>query len=170
MATNPTDRSLALSDTAIVEFLDLVQANLDSYNVLTEASDRMNDPVLAEILAAIALRRARNAEDLKRHLRVNDEVAGTSGTLTGLLHQVWVDCRAAINAGDSYVMLIEAEKAEDAIQRAYGNAVRHLGDSATLAHVLEQYRVIGRDAKEIADLRRNFKAVRRGMAAPEDHP
>lgn len=161
---------LNLSCEAVSEFQELVQANLDSYSVLTEAATCMNDPVLTEFLTAVALRRAQNAEDLKRHLRLNDEEPRTSGSLGAALRQIWIDCRAAINAGDSYVMMIEAEKAELVIQTAYEQAIKHLSDASVLTRVIGQLREIREDSTEIGGLRENLKHVRRGAADPDDHP
>lgn len=159
-----------LSRQAKDQFQQLVEANLDSYHVLTEIADRMNDPVFAEDLREIAVRRGKNAEELETHLRQNEESPPTQGTLCGKLRQAWVDVRAAINAGDTYVMLVEAEKAERAIESAYTTAIKHLSNSALLSAVLDHVHVMNEDSNTISEFRKNMKRVRRGFAPPDAHP
>lgn len=137
----------------VTAFQDLLQANLDSYNVLTEAIELLEDPGLAERFRHIALRRAKNAEDLKRCLRVNDIEPHASGTLTGFLRQVWINCRVAISTRELHPLLVELARAEDAIQSAYGDAVKQLAGSEALSFVVDQYQVIGRDSMEIKAFR-----------------
>ena len=48
-----------LSREAVQQFQELVQANIDSVNVLTEICDRMKDPTTSDILRGIANRRTR---------------------------------------------------------------------------------------------------------------
>lgn len=137
----------------LVAFKDLVQANLDSYNVLTKAIDLMDNPNLADRIRLIALRRAQNAEDLKRHIRLNDIEPKSSGSLGGFLREIWLACKTAISAGDRQVLFDELVKAEDAIHSAYGDAVKHLAGSEALSLIVEQYQVIGRDSGEIKAFR-----------------
>lgn len=154
---------MQLSDDAVRQFQDLTQANLDSFHILTEVSDLMNDPVISERLSEMAVRRGEFAEELKWHLRENGEEPKSSGTLHGTLRQIWIDFRAAINSGDTYVMLLEAEKAEAAIQAAYEDAIKHLSSSALRSAVSKHVHRITEDARSISGLRENLRHVRRGF-------
>lgn len=160
---------IRLSQEVAVEFRDLVRANLDSHDVLTEIANCMNDSVTAEKLMEIAQRRLANADDLRQWLSLSHDGASQGGGLGVKLQQVWIDCRAAVNAGDTYVMLIEAEKAEADIQAAYAKAISTLSETSILSRMIQQFNTIRDDSESIAGLRSNLKAVRKGFARPEDH-
>jgi len=165
----PMEAPMELSDEVAAEFRDLVRANLDSHDVLTEIANCMNDSVTAEKLNDIAQRRSANADDLRQWLSLSHDGTKEGGGLGIKLQQIWIDCRAAVNDGDTYVMLIEAEKAEADIQDAYAKAISTLSETSILSRMIQQFSEIRRDSELIAGLRTNLKAVRKGFAQPQDH-
>jgi uncharacterized protein (TIGR02284 family) len=99
---------------------ELIRLNLASYKGFTDAAERIEDASAASLFRELSYERQRQAEELRQFVATRgDEEPADSGSAIGALRRAWMDMRAAINAGDPYVILIECERCEDKIKEHY---------------------------------------------------
>jgi len=107
-----------LDHRTIEKINDLVQLNLDCVKGFNDGADRIDDAGVASLFRELAVERQSQADEL-RSVAARGRVPEDSGSAIGTMHRLWMDFRAAINAGDAYVILIECERGEDRIKEAY---------------------------------------------------
>ena len=102
----------------------VVNSLIDSQVSLRKLGEEMNDPLLKEIFFAESMQRARFRGDLESILHedgVHD--IPESGTVAGTLRRAWGEAKYRITRSD-VTLLERAENAEDAIIRAYDEALQ----------------------------------------------
>jgi len=128
-----------LKPTTIDYLQDLIQVNLDSYNGLTAAAERVDDDRVAELLQHLAKERSAIAAKLSALVAANAQEPHASGTLRGRTHRVWMRLRSALNGGDPLVILIEAERCENHVKETYEEVLENTGGSPVGEVLLTQY-------------------------------
>lgn len=95
---------------------DLVRALNDSCQYLIEAADSIkDDEMVANTLRTISSERQKICDNIAGFITLTDEKPVEDGTFLGTLRTIWTAYRAGLNDGDTTVVLIEAERAEDLI-------------------------------------------------------
>lgn len=104
---------------------DLVQILHDGQKGFKKASEDVEDHRLKEIFSRLSLQRSKFAGDLEEELRLLGEKdpQNEGTTVTGAVHRVWIDLKAAITGNNNHAILIEAERGEDAAVKAYREAL-----------------------------------------------
>ena len=72
-------------------------------------------------------------------------------------HRIWINIRSEINGGDTYVILIEAERGEDHIKQAYEEVLQETAGSSMNNVLTNQYRVVKNGHDKVRDLRDAYK-------------
>jgi uncharacterized protein (TIGR02284 family) len=149
--------STALSDKATECLQDLIRYNIDAYKGFNEAADQISHASVAALFREMGAERQRMAEELKRYVAMSDEEPRDSGHARGAIHRAWIDLRAALNGGDPHVILIEAERGEDAIKDAYKNALDEVENTPVRELLMRQYAQVKDAHDRVRELRDSFK-------------
>lgn len=140
---------------------DLVQVNMDSQKGLVDAAGGTEDLTVANLFTEIAQQRCDCADELKKFINFNGEsVRDDEGSWLGAFHRVWIGFRTAINGGDAYVILCEAEKGEDFIKQGYEEAIKDTAGSAMNDVLLKQYSLVKEGHDRIRNLRDAYAKLR----------
>jgi len=134
------ERLTQMDKETIDKLNDLIAYNLDSVEVLEAAAGRVDNAPVAELFRQIVGERRRQASELRGFVNLNAEEAKTKGTAAGSIRKVWVDLRTALNSGDLYVVLIEAERAEDRIVGEYKDVLKKTAGSPVNDVLMRQFR------------------------------
>lgn len=97
----------------------LCKLNHDSAEGYLTAADEMDSQAVADTFRVTSKERERQRDQLATCLGINHESIPSGGTALGKAHRWWLDARAALNAHDDEVVLIEAERGERAIEDEY---------------------------------------------------
>lgn len=147
---------LDLSQDIVDQLQTLIQVNIDSQEGLTEAADKVDDDRLSGTFRQVAQSRAEHARALQSAVAANDQAPAAKGTATGAIHRGWTSMRSAINGGDAYVMLIEAERGEDRIKSEYEQTLRDTAGSSVHELLQSQYIEVKQGHDLIRDLRDSY--------------
>lgn len=142
-----------LNDKTIEGVQDLIRINIDSYKGFEQAADTIENKRIAGLFREIATQRRNNAATLRNHVQMNDEDAEDSGSIKGNLHRWWLSARGTLNGGDDHVVLIEAERGEDAIKERYEEVLKDTAGSAMNDVLQKQYAEVKTGHDRIRDLR-----------------
>lgn len=149
-----------LSPSTIAAIRDLIAANLDSSRELETAAAAIQDTGVARLLREIAVQRSEHVLDLQNALTIRKLEANFAGTLTGALRRLWLEFRAAVQGGDAYAVLAEAERAEDAIKRSYEGVVRESHGNPIGSLLQAQFDEVERDHDRVREARDRAKRAR----------
>ncbi len=133
------ETKLNLEDDTIEALQDLIEVNIDSAKGLREAAEAIDHEAMTTLFHRVAKTRDSNASELQRYVRVNEEKPSDEGSLVGAVHRKWLELRAAINSGKPKVVLIEAERGEDAIKDKYEKLLVDTAGSAMNDVLTRQY-------------------------------
>lgn len=142
---------------ATVETLsDLIEINNDRVagfeKVLADINDENID--LKEIFQDYAAQSRRFSQELTALNAVAGGEVETGNSVSGTLHRAWIDVKALFGGSDRESILNEAERGEDAIKKAYKDALAegHLSSEA--------YEIVSAQAQEINAAHDRIKALR----------
>jgi uncharacterized protein (TIGR02284 family) len=145
--------TVTLIPSTIEKIQELIGINIDSCKGLEHAADTVESERIASTLRIFARQRGQNAAELQKHVRFSGETPATEGTVGGTLRRWWLGVRGALNGGDDHVVLIEAERAEDATKCRYEEVLPETAGSALHDVLLRQYREIRAGHDRIRQLR-----------------
>ena len=151
------ESKLNLEETTIKKLQSLIQWNIDSVEGLTEAAEKVDDNRVATTFRQVAQGRSSYARELQSYVVANDQEPEDSGSAMGAMHRGWTSMRSAINGGDAYVILIEAERGEDHIKEAYEDVLKETAGSAVNDVLQRQYAQVKKGHDLIRDLRDAYK-------------
>jgi len=106
---------------------DLIQINNDRVEgfekVIADIEDENVD--LKEIFQGFASQSRRNSQELAALVaaRSGDADTETGTSFSGTLHPAWIDVKSIFGGNDRESILSEAERGEDAIKKAYQDAL-----------------------------------------------
>ena len=112
-----------MNDETVEQLQDLIRINIDSCKGFEQAAETIESPSIANLFGQMAKDRRHHAEQLRRLVELTDEEAEDCGSIKGTVHRWWLTARGTLNGGDDHVVLIEAERGEDAIVKCYENAL-----------------------------------------------
>ena len=147
-----------LNEETIEALQDLIQINIDSAKGFRESAEQVEDMNLAGLFREMASTREQLSEELKQHVQYSGERPRNDGTILASLHRTWLDIRAKVNGGDPTSVLIEAEKGEDYIKKAYEDTLKETAGSAVNDVLTQQYATVKAGHDRIRDLRDSYKA------------
>lgn len=135
---------------------DLVQILHDGQEGFRKASEGVKDSQLKELFNRFSLQRAKFAGELEEELRNlgESDPEKEGSTLTGKVHRVWIDLKAALTKNDAHAILAEAERGEDAAKDAYRKALEEKDLPASLRDV------VSRQAAQVQRTHDEVKAMR----------
>lgn len=147
-----------LKEKTVDRLQKLIRYNIDACNGFNEAADKIDHEAVATLFRRLGEERRRQAEELKQFVTVaSDEKPEDSGSATAAMHRAWIDLRAALNGGDPYVILIEAERGEDAIKGEYEDVLEETAGTPVNDVLLRQYMQVKRAHDSVRELRDSFK-------------
>lgn len=142
-----------LNSEILVKLKELVRVNIDSAEGFRSAADTIESQPIARLFRDIGQAREHHASELQGVLQSSGEDIPESGTVKGSLHRWWTQVRGALNGGDDQVMLVEAERGEDAIKARYEDVLPKVAGTAINDVILRQYAEVKRGHDYIRDLR-----------------
>jgi len=134
---------------------DLIEINNDRVAGFEKAIADINDENidLKAIFQGYAEQSRKNGQELAAIVGSVDEIE-TGNSVSGTLHRAWIDVKSLFGGSDRASILSEAERGEDAIKKAYKDAL----SSGELTS--EAASVVSSQAQGINDAHDNIKALR----------
>lgn len=105
---------------------DLIQINNDRADGFDKASKDLKDENidLKAIFEKLSSESRTNVTELAGLVGRNGENPDTGNTILGSLHRAWIDIKASFGGDDRHSILAECERGEDAIKKAYREALQ----------------------------------------------
>ena len=115
---------MATSESSISVINDLIEINNDRVAGFEKAISDINDENvdLKELFMAYAEQSRKNGQELAAIVGSAEEVE-TGNSVSGTLHRAWIDVKSLFGGSDRASILSEAERGEDAIKKAYQDAL-----------------------------------------------
>ena len=140
---------------------DLIEINNDRADGFNKAAADLKDENidLKAIFDKLSSESRANVTELAGLVGRNGENPDTGNTILGTLHRAWIDIKAGFGGDDRHSILAECERGEDAIKKAYRDALQEneLGENVRTVLLQQQVGVnAGHDA---------IKALRDAQAA-----
>lgn len=151
---------LDLNQKTIEAAQDLVRHTKGSADFYREAAGVVKSPVLERAFRNLAETRGRHSGELGSHLKLNGAEVPETANLRDRMHETWTKLRGMLNGGDNYVLLIEAERAEDRIKAAYEQLIKDTAGSALSPVLHAQFAEVKASHDEIRNTRDMFAATR----------
>lgn len=146
-----------LKQETIETLQDLIRMNIDSAKGFREASDLLDDNLLAGKLTTIANEREQQASVLQEYVNVNHDEPRREGSYAAALHRTWMNARAQFTSDNSYAVMAEAERGEDQIKAAYEDALKKNPGTAMNDVIMKQYEQVKSAHDIVRDLRDALK-------------
>jgi uncharacterized protein (TIGR02284 family) len=111
----------------IVEILnDLIEINNDRAEGFERAANDINDENidLKAIFEKFGSQSRSNITQLASLIGSRGEMAEDGNTILGTIHRAWIDIKATFGGSDRHSILSECERGEDAIKKAYQEALQ----------------------------------------------
>jgi uncharacterized protein (TIGR02284 family) len=142
-----------LTDDTIDHLQDLIKINIDSCQGLQQSAETIESDSIAGVFRQIARERQNHVHRLRSIVSMTDTEAEDSGSIKGSIHRWWLTARGALNGGDDHVVLIEAERGEDAIKSCYEDAIKNVTEPTVRQVLTDQYAEVKRGHDTVRDLR-----------------
>lgn len=121
---------------------DLIQINNDRADGFTKASDDLKDANidLKATFDKLASDSRANVTELAGLVGRQGDNPDTGNTILGSLHRAWIDIKASFGGDDRHSILAECERGEDAIKKAYREALQEneLGENVRTVLLKQQ--------------------------------
>lgn len=121
---------------------DLIQINNDRADGFEKASADLKEENidLKATFDKLASDSRTNVTELAGLVGRNGEDPDTGNTVLGTLHRAWIDIKASFGGDDRHSILAECERGEDAIKKAYRDALQEndLGDQVRTVLLKQQ--------------------------------
>jgi len=146
---------MATSDSGTSVINDLIEINNDRVAGFEKAIADIDDQNidLKELFQGYAAQSRKNGQELAAIVGTPGEVE-TGNSVSGTLHRAWIDVKSLFGGSDRASILSEAERGEDAIKKAYQDA---LTDSSIPYNAID---VIRSQAQGINSAHDQIKALR----------
>jgi len=136
---------------------DLIEINNDRIAGFAHAAKELdnNDLDLKAIFETLSEESRGYVHELSSAVNINGEEPETGGSGTGAIHRAWIDVKATFTGHDRKSVLKECERGEDAIKKAYKDA---LASDSGLSP--EYFELLSRQQKGINASHDKIKALR----------
>ncbi|MFD0793188.1 PA2169 family four-helix-bundle protein [Mucilaginibacter litoreus] len=140
---------------------DLIEINNDRIDGFTRASKDLGegDVDLKAVFDKFASDSRQNVQELSAAVGALGGDLETGNTVTGTIHRAWLDVKATFSGQDRKAILDECERGEDAIKKAYQEALS--ADSGLSAQHIE---LVSRQQQVINEGHDSIKALRDAQA------
>ncbi|MCA9295423.1 MAG: PA2169 family four-helix-bundle protein [Phycisphaerales bacterium] len=145
--------SMPMSDDTVEQLQNLIRINIDSCKGFEQSAETIESESIAGLFRQIGRDRRHHAQQLRNIVSMTDTEAEDSGSIKGSIHRWWLSARGALNGGDDHVVLIEAERGEDAIKHCYEDAIKDVKEPAVRQVLTDQYAEVKRGHDTVRDLR-----------------
>lgn len=153
MTTRVPNSTHSLSQETVEHLQELILGLRDSINYHREAAEKIDDQHVKETFKDIADERREIAEGIGTLAFGDDTEPAKDGTWMGSLRTIWTSFRAGLNAGDTTVVLIEAERAEDAIVAKFKDILPKLAGSPINDKLLGYFKEVKKGHDRVLALR-----------------
>lgn len=115
---------MATTENATGVLNDLIEINNDRVAGFEKAIADINDENidLKELFKGYAEQSRKNGQELAAIVGSAEDVE-TGNSISGTLHRAWIDVKSIFGGSDRASILSEAERGEDAIKKAYKDAI-----------------------------------------------
>lgn len=113
-------------ETTVNVLNDLIEINNDRADGFDRAAaDLKEENVdLKAIFSQMSSGSRKNVTELAGLVGKNGDAPDTGNTILGTLHRAWIDIKATFGGDDRHSILAECERGEDAIKKAYKDALQ----------------------------------------------
>lgn len=146
-----------MSDETVEHVQELIRGLRDSVEYHREAEEKVNDPNVKQVFTEIANERRNIADTLGGMVALADEEPVEEGSWLGTLRKCWTAFRASLNSGDTTVMLIEAERAEDVIIAKFKDILPKVAGCEINDVLLQFFQRVKADHDRVLALRNAFQ-------------
>ena len=138
---------------------ELIQALHDSVDYLRDAAEKVDDNQVSRMFREIANDRAVIGNEISALIDMSpgDEEPAESGTWLGSLRRKWTSFRAALNAGDPTVVLIEAERAEDMIVHRFKDILPEIAGNPVNDRLVAYFAKIRSGHDRVLEMRNSYQ-------------
>lgn len=136
---------------------ELSHAMHDNIEYLNQAAQSIDDRKIAQVFDQLASQRQQMNETLSEFMSLADSPPEHEGSFLGSLRKIWTEMRAGLNGGDATVVLIEAERAEDAIVNKFKDILPEIAGNPLNDKLLAFFEEIKHGHDRIRDLRDTYK-------------
>ncbi len=141
---------------------DLIEINNDRADGFDKAAADLKEENidLKAIFDKLSTQSRANVTALAGLVGRNGENPENGNTILGSLHRAWIDIKASFGGDDRHSILVECERGEDAIKKAYKDALQEneLGENVRSV-LLDQQQGINASHDSIKALRDAHKAL-----------
>ena len=153
--TNPAEplpMVVDLPEEIATELKDLLQINLDGENGYAAAASDLKNEDYKTLFAGYAQERRAHADSLSELLRAHNYTPDKTGSLSGVLHEGWMNLRAALSSSDVSVFT-ECERADELALAAYQEVMGRTTEEPVLALLRHQFTNIRNAYERVKALR-----------------
>jgi uncharacterized protein (TIGR02284 family) len=151
--------SSELNSETVAEIKDLVQSNIDSRDGLHLAADLAEDFRLKITFEQTALEHEQQADELARYIPWQGGAGRPEGSVAASVHRAWMNLKAKLTGNDGYMLLSEAEAAEDAIRDAYEIALAETREGAVHDTLARHHAAVQASHDRIKHLRDTWRRM-----------
>lgn len=127
---------------------DLIMINNDRVEGYRKAANQTLDSDLKSLFNEMSSQSARYANELKQHLKVNEDNSGNDTTFKGKIYRAWMDVKATFGGDDRKGILASCEFGEDAAQKAYKDALGENEITNDVRDVIEDQKRLLKDSHD----------------------
>lgn len=116
---------MATTEKSVEILNDLIKINNDRIDGFERAAKELSaeDLDLRNLFTLFAHDSRGNAQELMAAVALHGETPESGNSVTGTLHRTWLDVKATFTGHDRKSILQECERGEDAIKKAYQEAL-----------------------------------------------
>lgn len=159
MTTQSTTTETLLSEETVSSLQELLRGLNDSVEYLNEAAKKIDDSSVAQTFNKLSSQRQEIASKMEQHIDSAGECPEDDGSWLGSLRQCWTAFRAGLNSGDATVVLIEAERAEDALMAKFKEILPEVAGTPINDKLLQAFETIKGGHDEVLALRNAHQAT-----------
>lgn len=102
---------------------DLIYSLKNSIDHHRAAAEKVNQPTVADMFRDLAKERESIMETIGGFVTLTDKTPDESSSILGKMKACWTSFRASLNGGNTMVVLIEAERAEDSLMAQFNDVL-----------------------------------------------
>lgn len=158
MSMNDGKAVQQMSDETTGKLQDLIYSLKNSVEHHREAAGKVNDKIVGSIFMELANERENILETIGGFMTLADKKPDESSSVMGKIKTCWTSFRASLNGGDETVVLIEAERAEDALMAQFKDVLPEIAGNPINDKLLEYFEKVKAGHDRILAMRNEFQA------------
>lgn len=114
-----------MDNTTLVKTLnELLEYLNDSQEGYQQCVGSVTDRRMAELFDSLAMKRRKMANELGERIKILGGSPKESGSITGVMHRLYVNLKSAITGGDIDAIINEIKRGENTVINCYKEALR----------------------------------------------